>query len=123
MRRTQANVCAVHGAFSGSRWKEFRVFLASAMPSADFACAKVSAALRVRTLFGSLTEGDGDGWADQEGAADVALFSACVVAFAGMVLLPMTGCMKFLRECDKRVCMLGWERKNRVYTLSKLGFH
>ena len=47
--------------------------------------------------------GDGDSWADREGAADAALFSACVVAFAGMVLLPMTGCMKFLRECDKRV--------------------
>ena len=81
------------------------------MPSADFTCAEVSAALRVRTLFGSPAEGDGDGCADREGAADVALFSACVVAFAGMVLLPITGCMKFLREYDRRVCMLGWEKE------------
>ena len=73
--RTQASVCAVQGAFSGRRWNVLRVFLASARSFDGFACADVSAALWVRTLFGPPAVGEGDGWADRVCTADVTLFS------------------------------------------------
>lgn len=97
----------MQGAFNGSRWKAFSVFLASVRSFADFACADVSAALRVRTLFGSPAAWEGDGWADRVCTADATLFSVCeVAAIADIVLLPVIGCTIFLRMCDRMGFML-----------------
>ena len=116
MWRTQASVCAVQGALSDSKWNAFRVFLASARSFDGFAWADVSAALRVRTLLGSPAEGEGDGWAVRVSAADAALFSASgAAAFAGMVLLPVTGCTRFLNAYDRREFMLEREGSRGVY--------
>lgn len=105
----------MQGAFSGSRWYAFRVFLALAMPSAGFACAKVSAALCVHTLFGSPAEGDGDGWVVQVSTADVALFLPAYLHLLAYYFLPVTGCLKFLRVRDRGVCMLKWGKWDGVF--------
>jgi hypothetical protein len=58
------------------------------------------------------------------GAVDVALFSTfAFAADAGIALLPIIGCAKFLKKYEKSVCMVRSREEKSCKNLPKLRHH